>query len=46
MESPTGAGFLLWIDCPCGSSFERWVMPHNEDEALLRSALLGATAHV
>jgi hypothetical protein len=33
-------GYLLWIDCPCGASFERWVAPPNEDEALLRSALL------
>jgi len=22
-ESSTGTGFLLWIDCPCGASFER-----------------------
>jgi hypothetical protein len=33
-------GYLLWIDCPCGASFERWVAPQNEDEGLLRSALL------
>lgn len=33
-------GYLLWIDCPCGASFERWVAPRNEDEDLLRSALL------
>lgn len=33
-------GYLLWIDCPCGVSFERWVAPRNEDEGLLRSALL------
>jgi hypothetical protein len=46
MESATGTGFLLWIDCPCGASFERWVAGQHEDEALLRSALLGATAHV
>jgi hypothetical protein len=31
-------GYLLWIDCPCGASFERWVAS-NEDEQLLRSAL-------
>ena len=40
MESSTGTGFLLWIDCPCGASFERWVSSQNEDEDLLRSALL------
>jgi hypothetical protein len=33
-------GYSLWIDCPCGASFERWVAPQNEDEDLLRSALL------
>jgi hypothetical protein len=44
MESPTGAGFLLWIDCPCGASFERWVTLQREDEALLRSVFLGAPA--
>ena len=25
MESSTDTGFLLWIDRPCGASFERWV---------------------
>jgi hypothetical protein len=40
MESSTGTGFLLWIDCPCGASFG-WVAVQHEDEALLRSALLG-----
>ena len=39
-ESPTDAGYLLWIDCSCGATFERWVASHNEDENLLRSALL------
>ena len=39
-EPTIADGYLLWIDCPCGASFERWVMPQNEDEALLRSALL------
>jgi hypothetical protein len=39
-ESPTTTGYLLWIDCSCGATFERWVMSHNEDESLLRSALL------
>jgi hypothetical protein len=45
MESATGTGLLLWIDCSCGASFERWVAVQHEDEALLRSALLGATTH-
>ena len=39
-ESPTRTGYLVWIDCSCGATFERWVMSHNEDEALLRAALL------
>ncbi len=45
MESLTGTGFLLWIDCPCGASFERRVPAQHEDEALLRSALVGGTAN-
>jgi hypothetical protein len=44
MESSTEIGFLLWIDCPCGASFERWVTAQHEDEALLRSVFLGAPA--
>jgi hypothetical protein len=39
-ESPTKTGYLLWIDCSCGATFERWVMSPNEDENLLRAALL------
>jgi hypothetical protein len=39
-EPAITAGYLLWIDCPCGASFERWVAPQNEDKDLLRSALL------
>ena len=39
-ESPTQTGYLLWIDCSCGATFERWVASHNEDENLLRAALL------
>jgi len=46
MESSTGTGLLLWIDCSCGASFERWVAVQHEDEVLLRSALLEATVHV
>jgi hypothetical protein len=45
IESLIGTGSLLWVDCSCGASFERWVAVQHEDEALLRSALLGATAH-
>jgi hypothetical protein len=39
-ESPTKTGYLLWVDCSCGATFERWVISHNEDENLLRAALL------
>jgi hypothetical protein len=39
-ESPTKTGYLLWVDCSCGATLERWVMSHNEDENLLRAALL------
>ena len=39
-ESPTKTGYLLWIDCSCGATSERWVVSHNEDDDLLRAALL------
>jgi hypothetical protein len=39
-EPQIGAGYLLWVDCPCGATFERWVAPQTQDEDLLRSALL------
>ena len=42
-ESPTTTGYLLWIDCSCGATFERWVTSPNEDENLLRAALLALT---
>lgn len=25
--SPTADGYLLWITCSCGKTFERWVTP-------------------
>lgn len=39
-EPAVADGYLLWIDCPCGASFEHWVGLGSEDEGLLRSALL------
>ena len=39
-EPPVTDGYLLWIDCPCGATFERWVTSQHEDEGLLRSALV------
>ncbi len=39
-EPTIADGYLLWVDCPCGASFERWVASQNQDEALLRAARL------
>jgi hypothetical protein len=39
-EPTVADGYLLWIDCPCGASFEQWASLGDEDEGLLRSALL------
>jgi len=39
-EPETEAGYLLWIMCPCGARFERWVTPDDAEADLLRSGLL------
>ena len=40
----TPNGYRLWISCPCGVTFERWVTPREaaEDLASPGSAQLGA----
>jgi len=37
---PTADGYLLWITCPCGAVFERWVTPEAAEYDLVRSRLL------
>lgn len=37
---PTPDGYLIWIACPCGARFERWVTPEAAVEDLLRSSLM------
>ena len=37
-ESP--AGYRLWVTCPCGARFERWLAAGDAETELLRSALL------
>ncbi len=34
---PTPSGYLVWIRCPCGVVFQRWV---TSDEAALDLAML------
>jgi hypothetical protein len=33
-------GYLLWVKCPCGACFERWVTPADAEADPLRSELL------
>ena len=28
-DEPTANGYRLWITCPCGVTFERWVFPDD-----------------
>jgi hypothetical protein len=28
-DEPTPTGYRLWITCPCGVTFERWVFPDD-----------------
>jgi hypothetical protein len=39
-EPPTAAGYRLWVACPCGARFERWVIESDAEADLLRSALM------
>jgi len=36
---PTAKGYSVRVACPCGVTFERWVLPQNAEEDLLRSGL-------
>ena len=35
-DEPTPTGYRLWISCPCGVTFERWVFPSDVVEDLAR----------
>lgn len=37
---PTDKGYSVRVACPCGVTFERWVLPWDAAEDLLRSGLL------
>ena len=36
---PTPRGYQVRVACPCGVVFERWVLPQDAEEDLLRSQL-------
>ena len=38
---PTPQGYQVRVTCPCGVIFERWVLPQDAEEDLLRSRLQG-----
>jgi hypothetical protein len=33
-DEPPPTGYRLWITCPCGVKFERWVFPDDAAEDL------------
>jgi hypothetical protein len=37
---PAWKGYLLTVTCPCGVVFERWVMPEDAQEDLVRAVSL------
>ena len=38
-EEETPAGYSLWIACPCGARFERWLASDDAEADLLRAVL-------
>jgi len=36
---PTATGYSVQVACPCGVTFERWVLPYDAAEDLLTEAL-------
>lgn len=41
-DEPKTNGYRLTVTCPCGVTFERWVLLQDAEEDLLRSGLLGS----
>ena len=39
---PTSKGYHVEVACPCGVTFERWVLPQDAAEDLLAEGLKGA----
>ena len=39
-DPETPSGYRLWVTCPCGATFERWVTPADAEADLLLSELL------
>ena len=37
--TPTPNGYRVEVACPCGVTFERWVLPQDAKDDLLRSGL-------
>jgi len=38
-DQESSAGYRVWIACPCGARFERWLAAHDADTEVLRSEL-------
>jgi hypothetical protein len=43
-DRETTTGYRLWIECPCGARFERWLGSEDAEAEALRSALLAFDA--
>jgi len=39
-DQETADGYRLWVACPCGARFERWMASGDADADRLRSVLL------
>lgn len=40
MTQSTPKGYSVEVTCPCGVVFERWVLPQDAEDDLLKSGLL------
>jgi hypothetical protein len=38
-DAPTATGYRLWITCPCGARFERWITPEDAEARRLHAVL-------
>lgn len=43
-DRETAAGYRLWIECPCGARFERWLASDDAEALHLHSMLVAFEA--
>ena len=42
-EDPGPYGYRLWVSCPCGAAWARWVTPEDADHELIHTETLAET---